>query len=183
MKEPIKNKPQISTPLDTILEGESYETKCKILEVVRRTGIEPDDPTFLMLVALTHAQIVISPLSESLAKQEATLLAIQRQIESDSKNFQTRANQFLQSAEQLQNTLKMTTFGGNQLAPQREASPQTLATTPNLIQGAILGAIVASVITSLLFITLIRPQSGYKTGLRSVAPITLITHSPKELPL
>lgn len=158
-----RSKGRYPSLLDTLIENESEEVKRKILQIVQETGIEPDDPSFLQMIVLTHARVVIAPLSDFLAKREATLLAIQRQIESDSKNFQNQANQFLQASEQLQNTLKMTTFGSGQMAQfQRPGVVPTQNTSfRSLLQAALLGATIATILTSLLFTYMLR-QGGFR---------------------
>lgn len=45
--------------LDRVLLGRSDETKAKVLELVLRLGISPDDELFLVMIALNHLQVLI----------------------------------------------------------------------------------------------------------------------------
>jgi hypothetical protein len=52
--------------LDAVLEGADATTKLKVHRVIQRSQVEPNDPLFLALLALTHAKITIAPIPDDL---------------------------------------------------------------------------------------------------------------------
>jgi hypothetical protein len=47
------------TLLDKLIEGKSEEFKRKVLELVARTGLEPDDPLFVVLLATGRLEVLM----------------------------------------------------------------------------------------------------------------------------
>lgn len=56
-----------------LLEGVSEATQNKIFRILQDQDIDPDDPLFLLLVAMTHAQVSLSPLPEKIGAIQAAL--------------------------------------------------------------------------------------------------------------
>ncbi len=54
------------SPLDIALEGQSDEFKRKVLEIVHLSGLPPDDPTFLTLVATGRLEVMLSDTPQAL---------------------------------------------------------------------------------------------------------------------
>jgi hypothetical protein len=59
--------------IDLVLEEQSEEQKSKILQIIQRTGVEPDDPMFLSLLVVTQCQIAVTPLPEQFERFQQDL--------------------------------------------------------------------------------------------------------------
>lgn len=52
--------------IDAVLEGVDVKTKLKVHQIIQRSQVEPDDPMFLALLALTEAKVAIAPIPSDL---------------------------------------------------------------------------------------------------------------------
>jgi hypothetical protein len=57
---------EVRATLDFVLEGVDLETKLKVYRLIQKTEVEPGDPMFLALAAVTHGQVAIAPIPEHL---------------------------------------------------------------------------------------------------------------------
>jgi hypothetical protein len=62
--------------LNQVMAGASEEAKAKVLQILYQHGIDPDDPMFLALLAVTDCRLAVAPIPEQLANLQEGIKAV-----------------------------------------------------------------------------------------------------------
>lgn len=57
---------EVRATLDLVLEGVDRDTKLKVYRLLQQTDIEPGDPMFLAIAAVTQGRLAIAPIPDDL---------------------------------------------------------------------------------------------------------------------
>ena len=106
---PRKHEPHKRDLLDRVLVGASEEAKAKILEILNAHDIEPDDPMFLALVAVTDCRMAVAPIPQELAALTQNLQAVLEELRERVKTSQDSQEIVLRKHQNLANDFCSTT--------------------------------------------------------------------------
>ena len=118
--------------LDRVLQGKSDETKARVLELVLRLRIDPQDELFLVMIALNHLQLLVEDAPNEwqelffdfkgeLDQWSETNLQVLDSLIAKAQNEETLA----QSCTQLISALGNLTITSNELVTKLQSQPQT----------------------------------------------------------
>ena len=106
----------VRATLDLMLEGVDDHTKFKIYHLIQKTEVEPGDPMFLALAAITHGRVAIAPIPDELKalilEIKAHLVTLQALSRGQIQDCREVASEISVTAGRLSQQLNRYTAGG-----------------------------------------------------------------------
>ncbi len=102
--------------LDMVMKNHDAQTKLMVHQIIERSKVEPDDPMFLALLALTEAKITIAPIPSELRsltdEMKAHLVTLQSLSRGQIQDCRDVASDINVTASRLSRQLVQHTSGG-----------------------------------------------------------------------
>lgn len=116
--------------LDRVLDGKDDQTKAKVLDLVLRLGVHPDDELFIVMIALNHLQVMIEDAPQD---WQSLFVDFTHELDQWSKIHLETLNAIIRKSQQeetlatisasLVNALSNSTESWNALSKKLESSP------------------------------------------------------------
>jgi hypothetical protein len=138
--------------------GASEEAKAKVLQILYQHGIDPDDPMFLALLAVTDCRLAVAPIPEQLANLQegikAVLKALCEQVETSLKRHEELNYNFYVTAERLSTILNQKLFEIERQQQRRQGALSVSLKTALLwcLVTSSIGGIVGALLISMVMI-------------------------------
>lgn len=118
--------------IESLLAGKSDAIKKQVWEILAKTKIPPDDPIFLVLVAMGTIEASIVDIPRTLERREEVLSRIAQVLEEQGDDLERVANDIVKVSQKLNSDLERMV---------KVKLPQTRAVQPKLKELILVGAI------------------------------------------
>ena len=110
LPEQLISQPKPETPdqtlLKSLLNGRSEAEQKRVWQILAQTEVTPDDPMFLIMIAVGSIEALVSTVPETLARREKILTDVAENLQGQLADFQQTANDIVSISGTLEAKLK-----------------------------------------------------------------------------